>query len=50
MKKEKFTTEKEILIREIKESVEEMKLILMRKKKAKNASDFLLEITDNLKE
>lgn len=44
MKKEKFTTENEILIKEIKESVEEMKLILTGNIKGRNAENFLKKL------
>ena len=44
VKVEIISSEKALLIKEIKEAVEEMKLIRAGKKKARNAEDFLNEL------
>lgn len=44
VKTKKLTDEKTQLIEEIKEAVEEMKLIRAGKKKARNAQDFINEL------
>lgn len=44
VKTEKISDEKALLIHEIKEAVDEMKLIRAGKKKARNAEEFLNEL------
>ena len=44
VKTQQITESKAILIKEIREAVEEMKLIRAGKKKARNAEDFLHEL------
>jgi hypothetical protein len=44
VKTKKLTDSKALILSEIREAVEEMKLIKLKKKKAKNAEDFLNEL------